>query len=195
MARTELLLSLRGKPAIYPVHCLPDRSANRQASVPSDHPPSSLRCTPARCRLQRRSCSAAATLLTRGGATRVRRDEQKPWSCRAAATSTGQPPRTPAHHGHQRSRAQTREPHQATNARVATRASRTVVDGAVTAGARGSWTLAAATARRRAGEGEAAPRASSLGDRSRPSARLPGARAPARTWGRGKRQRNLPGCG
>jgi len=45
MARTELLLSLRGKPAIYPVHCLPDRSANRQASVPSAHPPSSLRCT------------------------------------------------------------------------------------------------------------------------------------------------------
>jgi hypothetical protein len=196
MARTELLLSLRGKPAIYPVHCLPDRSANRQATVPSAHPPSSLRCT-----LHPRPRTAAASSAScplHAGCSIAR--APRPLRCSRAAArreyaATSKNPgrvvqrrRRPANHPG-------RPPTMATNARVATRASRTVGDGAVTAGARGSWTLAAATARRRAGEGEAAPRASSLGDRSRPSARLPGARAPARTWGRGKRQRNLPVCG
>ena len=45
MPRTELSFPCEGRGSHLPCHCLSDRFVNRQASVPSAHPPSSLRCT------------------------------------------------------------------------------------------------------------------------------------------------------
>jgi len=204
MARTELLLSLRGKPAIYPVHCLPDRSANRQASVPSAHPPSSLRCTlhprprtaaassascplhagcsiaraprPLRCSRAAARREYAATSKNPGRVVqRRRRPANHPGRPPTMATNVPAP-RDP-HQAHQRARRDSRKPNGRRRARRPRRYG----------GARGSWTLAASPQRPGAGRARARPRrgpAASVTGRVRaPASRGPGA---GRTWGRAK---------